>query len=498
MKKVSKLIVFLFVVSIFSAWPNTKVNAFENTEEKLVTTTMDNYLEYEQKEKNDEKVSETNTEEENLKRKILEAIKNKETSVSIREYSLNLREDDNKILDLYHKVLDENPKLFYASCNHVSSYGYYSKEYNKSITTSINITYLDVEQTQLDDMTAKLNNKISEISKKLRLKSPDLSLLEKEYAIYDYIQQNCVYNKEKAKNFIIYDGNYDTFGLWHTAYGGLVEGDLVCDGYAKSIMLLLQEAGFNDCGIINSNGHTWNYVNYEGNYYMLDATFDDEENHNPHYDYFNINQSLKNVNYHDPKGKQDEDIMDKCTDNRFKKVHKLSNWYNAVRIGDRLYYNLSGKLYSSDLYGEDEKVVYDGSADNINFCPKAGCKSMLYDYHKNYDGMYDIIALNIKDNKYYVIDEIKDKPEYMYKQGSNLIVKIRDSNDFSKYIDYKYDIAMSEDINNDGYYTVCDLAEVAAKYNQENDEMGTLNDYDINDDGIVDIYDICKVSNAIQ
>ena len=51
MKKVSKLIVFLFVVSIFSAWPNTKVNAFENTEEKLVTTTMDNYLEYEQKEK---------------------------------------------------------------------------------------------------------------------------------------------------------------------------------------------------------------------------------------------------------------------------------------------------------------------------------------------------------------------------------------------------------------------------------------------------------------
>lgn len=494
MKKASKIIILLFAISIFYIWQNTKVNAVENTTEKLFTITIDNYFEYKPK----EKIYKITDEEEDLKQKILKAIKNKEDFVSVTEYSSDLTDDYNKILGLYLKVLDENPKLFYASCNTLSGYGYHSEKENKSILTHIKITYLDVDQTQLEDMTAKLNNKISKISRNLRLKSPNLSLLEKEYAIYDYIQQNCVYNHKKANSSINPDGNYDNFGLWHNAYGGLVEGTPVCDGYAKSIVLLLQEAGVKDCGLIYSNNHAWNYINCEGNYYMLDATFDDEENHNPHYDYFNIDQSLKNVNDHSPRNNEYEDIMNKCTDNRFKKVHKLSNWYNAVRISNRLYYTLSGKVYSSDLYGEDEKLIYDGLNDNIIFYPRAGCKSMLYDYVQNDYGTYYIISLNIYDNKLYIIDEVKNRPEYMYKQGDNLVVQVPDADDYSKYYEYKYDISMKEDINNDGYYTASDIAEVAAKYNQKNDEMGSLNDYDLNDDGIVDIYDICKVSSAIQ
>ncbi len=67
----------------------------------------------------------------------------------------------------------------------------------------------------------------------------------------------------------------------HSAYGALVEGRAVCDGYARAMTLLLRLSGI-ECGMvqgeIRSTGgaHAWNLVKVNGAYTWLDVTNDDQ------------------------------------------------------------------------------------------------------------------------------------------------------------------------------------------------------------------------------
>jgi transglutaminase/protease-like cytokinesis protein 3 len=67
-----------------------------------------------------------------------------------------------------------------------------------------------------------------------------------------------------------------------TVYGALVKGSAVCDGYAKSLKLLLDSAGIKSLYVsgqaVNIEGagaHAWNIVQIGGKWYYVDATFDD-------------------------------------------------------------------------------------------------------------------------------------------------------------------------------------------------------------------------------
>lgn len=71
----------------------------------------------------------------------------------------------------------------------------------------------------------------------------------------------------------------------HNAYGALVEGKAVCDGYAEALQYLLQRAGIQSFIAIGasvnpstgtSEGHAWNLVRIEGAYYHTDLTWDDQ------------------------------------------------------------------------------------------------------------------------------------------------------------------------------------------------------------------------------
>lgn len=55
------------------------------------------------------------------------------------------------------------------------------------------------------------------------------------------------------------------------------------NGYAKAYMLIMNELGI-ECGLVtgiaknstgSSGGHAWNYINLDGDYYMVDVTWDD-------------------------------------------------------------------------------------------------------------------------------------------------------------------------------------------------------------------------------
>ncbi|MCD7782596.1 MAG: InlB B-repeat-containing protein, partial [Firmicutes bacterium] len=92
---------------------------------------------------------------------------------------------------------------------------------------------------------------------------------EKISAIYDYICENVTYD---------YDGlNNDSDVLKYTAYGALIEGSAVCQGYSTLFYRMLMESGISSrviAGVSYGDNHAWNIALLGGYYYNLDSTWD--------------------------------------------------------------------------------------------------------------------------------------------------------------------------------------------------------------------------------
>ena len=81
----------------------------------------------------------------------------------------------------------------------------------------------------------------------------------------------------------------------YNAYGAIIEGKAVCEGYAEALQYLLQRAGIQSFiatgssinpGTGSSENHAWNYVRIDGEYYHVDLTWNDQDTYLFHA-YFN-------------------------------------------------------------------------------------------------------------------------------------------------------------------------------------------------------------------
>lgn len=120
---------------------------------------------------------------------------------------------------------------------------------------------------------------------------PDLLDIQKEWLLYDYLIRRTTYSKQIVNNIAP--------PLTHTVQGTIVEKTGVCDGYAKTLMYMMNRVGiptrlivgtaYDSKGVIQD--HAWNLINLEGNYYHVDATWGDLENNQIgiFYNYFNEN-----------------------------------------------------------------------------------------------------------------------------------------------------------------------------------------------------------------
>ena len=80
----------------------------------------------------------------------------------------------------------------------------------------------------------------------------------------------------------------------HDAYGALVEGRTVCEGYAEAFQYLLHRAGIKSFLVIGDSrgvGHEWNIVCIDGEYYHVDPTWDDQGD-TIYHAYFNTSDEL--------------------------------------------------------------------------------------------------------------------------------------------------------------------------------------------------------------
>lgn len=58
-----------------------------------------------------------------------------------------------------------------------------------------------------------------------------------------------------------------------TAYGCMVQGLALCQGYTNAFTILARQCGI-ECGPVEGGNHVWNYVILDGKEYMVDVTWD--------------------------------------------------------------------------------------------------------------------------------------------------------------------------------------------------------------------------------
>ncbi len=123
---------------------------------------------------------------------------------------------------------------------------------------------------------------------------------QKELALHDYVVNNAKYD-QRDENGGIPDDSYN-------AYGILIDGVGVCQGYADAMYRLLKAAGIENIMVIGQAnngsgliGHAWNIVKIQGKYYNLDSTWDDPVTDNGtnvlSHLYFNITDKQLSVDH---------------------------------------------------------------------------------------------------------------------------------------------------------------------------------------------------------
>ncbi len=127
-------------------------------------------------------------------------------------------------------------------------------------------------------MESALKTKVAEIKKKAPKNASDYEL---ELFIHDYIANNTTYTLSGDEHI-------------YTAYGALIDGRALCEGYARAVQLLCNEFGipatlvFGE-SVISGENHMWNLVRIGGAWYHLDATWDDDDqNKLVTHKYFNL------------------------------------------------------------------------------------------------------------------------------------------------------------------------------------------------------------------
>lgn len=154
----------------------------------------------------------------------------------------------------------------------------YSSYKGKAHTTYVDFSpAMEIEYTlsYYDDaeQEAKVDKKVDEIIENLEL--DDKTDFEKIVAIHDYICDNVEYESDDKDSNTV-----------RTAYGALIGGRAVCQGYSVSLYRLLLEAGIDNRVIFGkglsdtgeSGAHTWNIVELNDEYYYIDTTWDDVAN----------------------------------------------------------------------------------------------------------------------------------------------------------------------------------------------------------------------------
>lgn len=267
-----------------------------------------------------------------------------------------------------------------------------------------------------DAKVAAVYNKAKDIVNNIT--NTNMSDLEKEIAIHEYVVKNTAYDYDNYINEVVPKDSY-------TAYGALIIGRAVCQGYADVMKLLLNLAGIEAQVVVGYAGepHAWNLVKIEGEYYHVDATWDDpvpDAGDKVRYTYFNLSDERMS--------KDHEWNRNRYRTSTSEKFQYLQSMYHAVIDSPWIYFSneldeyklykmsVDGKIKavklndSISLYGAiDEQWIYYSNYSNGGFLYKIrkdglGTTKLNNEWTKDIQVQGDwIFYKNVKEDKVYRI-----------------------------------------------------------------------------------------------
>ena len=159
-------------------------------------------------------------------------------------------------------VPDEGDYLHYQFGRYKANMSHDQNKEYFSGTVTYQFVYYTTREQELE-----MDQKIAETVSALNL--PGMKEIEKIRSIYRYICSTVSYDYEH-----LYEDDYK---LKYTAYGALINGTAVCQGYANLMYRMALEAGI-DVRVVEGTGHgiphAWNIVKLRDSFYFCDTTWD--------------------------------------------------------------------------------------------------------------------------------------------------------------------------------------------------------------------------------
>jgi len=308
---------------------------------------------------------------------------------------LNIKYKDISIFErMISDLVFNNPKMFYI----FSSYYYYIKP---NPTPNDNFTGIKLVFT--DHTTTNDYNMFFSKVRYILSTVIDKNMTDEEIVLvlHDYLIENITYDTLDEHDKDCY-----------TAYGALVNGSAVCQGYSLAYKLLLKCCGIGSIIIPSAEmGHAWNLVKLNDKWYHVDLTWDDFDDGNiVGHNYFLLSDDSMNENDHYGWSTS----YPACDDTKYENLeycYLISNlkvkyfdgymYYNAYKPVDietlppaTTYYVIGGQNFIKNYY----KSRFDGS----------DCTVIEEEVYNNIDSNKNTLNYYIDDDKTYIyLDENK-------------------------------------------------------------------------------------------
>lgn len=166
-----------------------------------------------------------------------------------------LTQDD--VDHIFQAVLLDHPEYFYVT-------GYQYTRYTRA-DKLVRVEFLPTYSVSYETAVAR-KAEIEAAAAAILAQAPMTgSDYDKVKFVYEYVIRNTEYNLNAPEN--------------QNIYSVLCGGESVCQGYAKTVQLLLNRMGV-ECTLVlgyvdGGEGHAWNLVKIDGEYYYVDATWGD-------------------------------------------------------------------------------------------------------------------------------------------------------------------------------------------------------------------------------
>ena len=204
------------------------------------------------------------------KQALLEGMQNFKEEIDIRSCGIS----SDELGDLYVGLAYEHPELFYVK----TQWGWSTYEGSTavvSVSPSYAIDGKVIPKGQIADYVpqirqqqAELTQKVDEITAQI---GENWTPLQKALYLHDYITTHGQYDTVSTV-----DAGNNIDERRRDAYGMLIDGIGVCQGYTLAYRLLLDRVGIKS-GTVTSDSmnHVWNLIQLDGTWYHVDVTWDD-------------------------------------------------------------------------------------------------------------------------------------------------------------------------------------------------------------------------------